>query len=296
MLRRLILVPLLVVVAIGCGKKHGDSQSGDSGGEPADPNATYTLKFRPAEKGDKYHVVRARDATAVVKTGNSSQTSKEEFRFEYTETVLDTAPDEPRPTKVTRVYKIARKADLKGEMHDRSYVGKTITIERYLKGYKYSVDGQSLPVQEQLEMNQDFTTGQWRLDQNFPVKPVKVGEEWPVDFAAITAIGGNAQTQYSKEKSKITGKLSKVYKKDGHLWGVIELKIKMVIDTVATNGSPIKGEVDTDATLDIGIDGSARAGNMKMTVNGTIDDRDVIGHERKTTIQGTEERSLTPLK
>jgi len=88
----------------------------------------------------------------------------------------------------------------------------------------------------------------------------------------------------------------KVYEKDGHRWGIVELKIVMVIDTVATNGSPIKGDVNTETTFDIVIDGSLRAGTMKMKLSSTIDDRDATGNERRTTVAGTEERSISPTK
>ncbi len=303
MYRRSVPILILAAALLGCSEKTdsptgGGEEPGGPGGEPSDPNATYTLKFREAAKGEKYDVIRGRNMTAhvTVKNVNTDTIQKQEYRYEYTETILDTEDGEPRPTKVTRVYKTARKADPKGDMKDASHVGKTVTIEKYLKGYKYSVEGKSLPVQEQVEMNQDFTASNLRLEQNFPKTAVKVGDEWPIDFSAITAIGGAAQTKYDKEKSQFTGKLVKAYKKDGRQWGVIELKIKMVIDTVATNGSPIKGEANTDTTFDIVIDGSARAGSMKMKLDSTINDRDVLGNERKTTVTGTEERSSTPVK
>lgn len=297
-MRHAIPFLLLAAVLAGCSKKPAPNET-EGRTEPSDPNAAYTLTFRDAVKGDTYDAVKARDAaaTVTVKNANTTTTLREHFRFEYAETVLDTDPNEPRPTKVSRVYKTAEKADSKGQMEKRSHIGKTVTIEKYLKGYKFSLGvGQSLPAPEQIEMSQDFTSSGWKLDQNFPKKPVRVGESWEVDFAAITALGGGPQTKYDKDKSKFTGKLVKVYKKDGKLWGVVELKIGLVIDTVAPNGSPIKGEVNTVATLDLVIDGSARSGTMKMKLDSAIDDRDVTGSERRTTITGTEERSVAPAK
>ena len=70
----------------------------------------------------------------------------------------------------------------------------------------------------------------------------------------------------------------------------------MVIETVATNGSPIKGSLPSTVTLDTPIDGSARAGKLTISMKGTIDHRDMIGHEVKSTIEGTQEQSLTPVK
>lgn len=295
MFRRMVPLTVAVVLVVGCGKKPADS-GGDDAGEPSDPNATYTLTFRGFEKGDKTEVVRARDATATTKTAGEIKTQKEEFRHEYTETILDTAPDEPRPTKVSRVYKTAQRADPKGQLKTASYVGKTVTIEKYLKGYKYTADGGSLPPDEQVELGGEFVRARWKLDQWLPKKPVKVGEEWAVDFAAVTALAGRPQTDYDKQKSKITAKLTRAYKKDGRQWGAVEVKSTLVIDAKATNGSPVKGEINSDVTFDIVIDGSARAGSMKITLKGTIDARDETGREAKTTIEGTQDESLTPVK
>ena len=294
------VAPCFVLAAIlaGCSKRPAPDEPGVKI-EAADPTAAYTLAFKDIVKGDSFDVMKDRDATATITVKNVNTTTKlkDRYRFEYAETILDTSPDDPRPTKVSRAYKTAEKADQNGRMEKRSYVGKTVTIERFMKGYKYVVGtGQSLPAAEQIEMNQDFTTASWKLNQNFPNKPVKVGDTWDVDFAAITAIASNPVGKYDKDRSKITGKLAKVYEKDGRRWGVVELKIVMVIDTFATNGSPIKGDVNTETTFDIVIDGSLRAGTMKMKLSSTIDDRDVTGNERRTTVAGTEERSISPTK
>src|SRR4051812_38867833 len=114
--RRFVPLAVLVASLLGCSDKNAVTiPKGDPNpGEPANPSASYTLKFREAEKGDKTEVVKIRDATATTKTADSSTTQRDDFRYEYTETVLDVAPDEPRPTKVTRVYKTARKVDPQG--------------------------------------------------------------------------------------------------------------------------------------------------------------------------------------
>jgi hypothetical protein len=291
---RLIPLGLLVAILFGCSSKNPPpAEGGNDPTEKADPNATYTIKFREAKQGDKIEVAKGRTATATVAIANSTRTQKEEFRYEYTESILEMKPDEPRPTKVTRVYKIAKRTAPNGEMKSGSYIGKTIRIEKYLRSYKYVMEGRSLPPIEQAQIHEDFTRRQWKLQQILPKTPVKIGEEWAIDFAAITALGGKPQTNYDKEKSKFGGKLVKVYQKDGHQWGVIELRSKLVIDTVATNGSPIKGEVNSKITYDLVIDGSLRTGNMKLVLNSTFDGRDMItGRMVKTTVEGTEDQSL----
>ncbi len=302
MRRQFLMVGLLLAAVLGCSKEpptpipNSTEPGAQPSGQTLDPNATYTITFRGVKKGDRHRIVKARDATAEItnQDAKTTETKKEEFRYDYTETILETSPDEPRPTKVTRVYTIARKNGPDGKQQNASYVGKTITIERYLQGYKYSVEGESLPPLEQHEIAEDFVKGSWKLDNNLPDKPVKVGDQWEVDFASITSIAGAPQKGLDIEKSKITGRLVRVYEKDGRRWGVIELKILMVIDTVATNGSPIKGEVTTTGKFEIVIDGSSREGKMTMDLKSVLDNRNSTGQRMHTTIQGTEERSISP--
>jgi hypothetical protein len=92
------------------------------------------------------------------------------------------------------------------------------------------------------------------------------------------------------EKSKITGKLVRAYKKDGRQWGVIEGKIALVY------APPGKGTMDTDVTYDIVIDGSVQAGMVRMTTKSTRENRDTLGNDVTTNVEGTEEQSLSPVK
>ncbi|MBA4189538.1 MAG: hypothetical protein C0467_16245 [Planctomycetaceae bacterium] len=300
MLQRGIPVPILIAVAIGCSKKPNETPSGDSKGcsdivEATDPSTAYTIKLRNPAKDDKTEIVKTRTASETSRTANSTQKREEKLRFEFVETVLDTSPDEPRPTKVSRAYKVAEQTDQNAELKSLSYAGKTVTIEKYLMGYKYMVDGKSMPVTEQIELNKEYTSNRENFDVMLPKAAVKVGEEWAVDLAAIKALSGNLPFPYHKDRSKITGKLLRAFTKKSQQWGVIEWKIEIVFDTFATNGSPIKGSLPSTVTVEGVIDGSSRAGKTTMTMKGTIDHRDMIGHEVGTTIEGTQEQTLTPV-
>ena len=84
---------------------------------------------------------------------------------------------------------------------------------------------------------------------------------------------GPPQFALDKEKSKITGKLVRAYKKDGQQWGVIEMRVEIAI---APNGksTPLTGTISTDITIDTAIDGSVNAGTIKMNLNGNISSTD----------------------
>ena len=58
MIRRLIPLVVAIVLVVGCKKKPGDSDGGpaDDGKVDSDPNATYTIKLRDTQQGDKYEV------------------------------------------------------------------------------------------------------------------------------------------------------------------------------------------------------------------------------------------------
>src|SRR5687768_14583331 len=61
MYRKLVPLAVAIVLASGCGKKPKDDESGGggAGGDnkvDSDPNASYTLKLRTAQQGDKVEV------------------------------------------------------------------------------------------------------------------------------------------------------------------------------------------------------------------------------------------------
>jgi hypothetical protein len=289
---RLVPLALFAAAAVGCSKKDNPTPTGDG----TDPNATYTIKFRGVEKGDRYEVVKARNATATTKTTRSTQTRKDQFRYEYTETVLGTAPDEPRPTKVTRVYKTADKADAKGQMKPASYAGQTVTIEKDAKGYKSRVGDKPIPPLEQKDISDEITRGNGRADAWQPKSAVKVGEEWPLGIDVITAVAGEPAYKYQKEKSKVAARLVRAYKKDDQQWGEIKVNATIVIDTTDEPGPKVKGQIDYEMTFEIVIDGSARAGSMKMITKSDVGYRDPLDRDVTWTVDGTQEESITPAK
>ena len=283
MVRAIMAVALFIACAMGCFKKKAASNPEDG------PDATYILKFPTRQKGDKHEVMKSASMITTAKTKNSTQTRKEEYRYEFTEIIVDAVADDPNPTKVTRVYKTAEETDAKGDLRIASHVGKTITIEWTKEGYKYGVEGNLLPPAEQAEIARTFNHP-WKLGSQFPKKAVKVGEEWQSHFASIAPIRGVPQATYDKEKSRLTSKLVRVYKKDGRVWGVIEVKMALVF------AGALRGTLDVDGSYDIAIDGTLRAGTLKMTMKGTMETQDKLGNDVTTTLEGTSEESLTPVE
>jgi hypothetical protein len=283
------------VVVLGCSKKKDDDSG--SGGDSGDPNATYTIKLRGEQKGDKLQVVKTRSGTQTTTVaGKSLPQQKEQMKFEFVETILEMPDGAPKPTKVTRQYKTAQKSDPKGELRSLSYSGKTVTIEKKGMTYSYTVDGKPIPLAERAEFAEEFEKAdKLKPDDLMPTKPAKVGETWDIDFAKIKALTGELPFALDKDQSKFTGKLARAYKKDGQQWGVIEFRIIMTV-APGKKGPPLSGTITADITIDTAIDASVHAGSMKFTQKGTLSAKDPKAGEVNVVIDGTREDIGTPVK
>jgi hypothetical protein len=181
----------------------------------------------------------------------------------YTETVL--AKGDKEATKYKRTYeKAARTRDGKAEA--RSYEGRTVLFEK--KGDKFTVTAEGdkpLSKEDLEELARKANDVDSSRDEIFlPGKAVKVGDTWTVKGEDLVKTLGKAGNLDPKNSSA-EGKLAKVYKKDGHQFGVIEMTLKLAPG--ATPG--IKYEktpvVEMKITLDAAIDGSTTAGVMSMS-------------------------------
>lgn len=299
MSHRTLSLAVLAAALVGCSKS-GPDPSGRSDRttqppEAADPNATLTITIREPQKGDVARVAKNRKGAMSATSMNATQTQYETLRLDYVEAILDAAAGEP-PVKLSREYTVAERSDPKGEMKSLPFAAKTVTAERIVSSFKYTIDGKLVSPADQRELDGEFAGTRWSFANLVPKQAVKVGQTWPVDLATVTGLTGNLPFQHHKDKSTASGKLVRAYKKEGQQCGVVEWKIDLVFDTHATNGSPITGSLPSTVTYDGVIDGSSRAGTMKMSLKGSIDHRDVIGHEVKTTIEGTQEQTVTPVK
>ena len=158
-----------------------------------------------------------------------------------------------------------------GKVTPFSYQGRMILFER--KGDKFTVTrrGGTRLHREDLEPLVNRANVQLKQDYNeliMPKKPVQVGESWPVaskELAKELAKGLNIDVARTKAQAK----LARVYQKDGKQFGVIELEMKLVLDSLKQGGREVKFDLpaalDVKATLDTAIDGSTTAGIMTMT-------------------------------
>ncbi|MBA4062843.1 MAG: hypothetical protein C0501_03890 [Isosphaera sp.] len=279
---------LLAAVAAGCSPKPGAGP----GDPPAD--AAFTLKIVDEQPGQKVAVVRSQTVTSTVTAGAVTQTQKAERRAEYVETVQEVAGDAPRPTRLVREYTTALASGPKGGLQPLSYSGKAVEIRKAgpKAGYTFTVGGKPLPAAEAADFAGEFGKAGPRTADLLPKAAVKVGEEWQPDpavvqnLAALTA--ADFQAVPDRDRSTLTGKLARVYQKDGRQWGVVEFRLRVTFAAGAT------GAVTVDATLDVPIDGSARAGTSKRTLKAELTGQDPKRGEVRQTVDGVQEQTVTP--
>lgn len=273
MFRRLFPLAVAVVVVLGCSKKKDD----DSGGGDSDPTPTgpaLTIKLRDEKVGDKLEIVQTEtESTSMEASGPKGKVSKSQKgtqRYEYTETVLEKPEGASNATKATEAYKVAEKTQDGGPKRPFSYAKKTVLIEKRGGIYTFTVNGIGLP-QDEAKRFQDIygKADKFKNEDWLPTKAVQVYEKWSLDRAILKKLGTVFKAPINAEQSTGTGRLIKAYTKDGQQWGVIELKINVVLDGTV-GGTTLNGNLSMTLTLDTAIDGSSPDGVMTMKMHGKI--------------------------
>jgi hypothetical protein len=243
---------------------------------------TYTLKLYESKKGDKIVHEKREEGTTTIdfiaggmkKNLESPNGSKEK----YTQEILEKKAGDKRPTKLTRTYTVAEKVE-KGEPVKLAYADKTVLIEKKGDKFTFSIDGKELSDMEAGDLVRQFDKkdDEPQNQDLLPSEAIKVGGTWtvPADksekmFKSL----GEKTMKLDLKKSKIEGKLVKVYKKDGAQYGVLELTITAFITEIELGGEFVK-TADTSkmvmkGVIDTCIDGSVDFEDSTLEVNVTI--------------------------
>jgi hypothetical protein len=242
---------------------------------------TYTIKFKDGAKGDVRTVKEESTEQATVKAvdaaGNAllDKAEKKVTTAAYKETILEQPEGAKQPTRVKREYEKAQvKADDKAV--DLPYSGKTVLIEKKGDKYVFQIEGgDELTGKDAEPLNKEFNkkaVEEEDLKLLLPAKPVKVGDTWKLDAAALTKfIASDDAMTLDTTKAGGTGKLVKVYQQDGKQFGVITLTLDLSIKELKLGpakqavkaGSKMTMQIDLDAC----IDGSVATGTMKATAD-----------------------------
>jgi hypothetical protein len=310
MSRRLVPLAVLAAAVVGCAQQAPPGGGGDvaAPGPTGDPTASYTIKLREKQAGDKYEVTETRSATTTttfeLPGGKQTRVDNAEARLVYTETVLETSAGAAQPTKLTRVYKVAEwtppaakgKAPAPpGKVVPASFVGKTVAIEKKGEAYTFKADGKDLPASEAKHFADEFGAAKVRPQDLLPKAPVRLNEVWNTAPEALKAVAASLpkESPVNADKSKMTGKLTRVYPTDGRQFGVIEVRTELAVEGKGSAGPT--GTLTYETTYDAPIDGSSHEGTMKANMTGTLNAREK-GVEIQVVLDAKQERLVKPVK
>lgn len=295
MIRRMIPLVVAIVLVVGC-KKSGTTTApaGEEGG--GDPNATYTIKVRGPQQGDKVEVVSKEKTRMGSLKGKEEEGFTDEDVAEYTEQIVEMPADAPGPTKVTRIYKVAKKTDFKSkQLKSSSFEGKTLVLEK--KGGKYQslVDGKEVEAFELFKLDGELkgSDDKKMLDILLPTQPVKVGDTWNISSQKLLEdMKLPKSTVVDESKSKLTGKLARVYAQDGKQRGVIELDVRIEVKPDGKDKKDKGGWLTLTGTVDLVIDGSVPDIKLNLTFKLGANDEE----KKDSGIEMNFEKSVKPAK
>jgi hypothetical protein len=239
----------------------------------ADESYTIKIKRNPAvgksvTVRDSIRSINRTKITApdgkVLLDGKASKDVREE---EYTETTLEGG--KPAPRQFKRFYRKASIDRGKGPVAEPRE-GKVVVFE--LKDGKYQVSLEGKGELPKVELARLAREAEGRLSDDLntvalPGRAVKVGETWDVPARKLTfpTFFGIDPT-----RSKAEGRLIKVYRKDGHPWGTLQVKASLVLNKFDQVQFDPPGSMTIEATFDAPIDGSGPRGRAqsKFTITG----------------------------
>jgi len=240
-----------------------------------------TIKLKQQTKGDIL-TVTSEESMAMEGMGLNTKTVT---TLKYREEMVE-KEEGKKPVKVKRVYESAEENN--GDKSSTLGIqGKTVLIEKKDGKYQFSYDdGKAVDKKDIGHLKMAF--GEDKNDRDdraretmlLPTGPVAAGDSWTIDMKKVTKeiFKGDDSFAFDDAKAKGTGKLVKVYKKDGKLFG--EYKIDLDIPILKMKAGTTEADLDSGSkvtiseTIDGCIDGSllTRKGDTKidMTIIGKL--------------------------
>lgn len=251
---------------------------------------TYAIKLKKEASGDRTKTVSTEAGDVRFKLEVMGQEldkgEKKTVRHTFTEEIIEKPAGSKKPTKLTRAYEVAGYTkDGKRTTHD--YQGKTVLIEKKGEKYVFTANDAEIAGDDAEELESEFNKKDdvpLEDEDLMPDKPVAVGGTWTVDPKKITAaFESGGPFTLDAGKTKVTGKLVKVYEKAGKRFGVIELAMTLAVKELKIDNQelPMKpgSKITATTTFDVCVDGTAHAGSEKSAMtfdlhgeipNGTI--------------------------
>lgn len=251
------------------------------------------IKLKRPAKGDVTAETKNDQTTETITQAGGKQENKTTVALAFTDEVLEADGTTARPTRLKRTYQAAE-ATIRGKPADLGLKAKAVVIEKGVGQAKYAVtvDGKPPTAEAAALFDREFNRPGVTVMDDFmlPAKPVKVNDTWAVDIKDAAKMMPENMT-VDAAKSKVTGKLLKVYAKDGATYGVTEHVISMAVTELKTPMGNIDaaGSVMTfTVTRDGCIDGTRYGGKTTGKVKGEMAFKTPQG-EVKIAVDGTME-------
>jgi hypothetical protein len=280
----LVRIPVAVFVALGVARACVGAD-GDGG---------YRLNFKEhADIGkpaviEKKETVKSRSKLVGIEPKTVLEDNKEEqtTSSKYQETMLEAAKDGD-PIRLRRKYELAQ-TTADGKTTDFPWHGKTILIEKENGQFRFSIDGGNELTGKNAEpLAGEFASRQSSLSNELisPDKAVRLNESHeigPKDLLKVFGGSIGAGIKLDGEKARGSWKLTRVYKKEGRQFGVVDLLADLPILEMTSSPQADPKAVEKlamrpgakmtfHAVIDGCIDGSAATANneVDMEINGT---------------------------
>jgi hypothetical protein len=243
----------------------------------------YVIKVKQPGLGDKSQVKITDTSEIQFKVldngGNALQDKKETkaHKFDFREIGLERAPVGEDLVRLKRVYEHGERT-IDGTRQTLPYQGKTLLIAKEGGKFHFQIEGgEVIEGKDAEELQEEFNKGDFRKlfnDAFLPRKAVPVNESWKFDVTPLAKdFSKDGKIEIDDAKSKGTGKLLKVYQKNGKQFGVIELTIEFPVISLndADKKSPTKdGKITIKVERDGCIDGSVDTSHLKLSFDGDI--------------------------
>lgn len=236
-----------------------------------------TIKLKKAGPGEVVKETKsettAQKVTVTVMGQTKTNDDKATATYAYSDEVVEKPEGVRKPTKLKRTYESAE-LTVGGQKQDLGLKGQTVLIEKKGDKYTFTADGKPVAGKAAELLGKEFSGKKQTGDEDFlPGKPVQVGETWKLDVAKVAGELAEGGMAIDEKQSAGTGKLTKVYDKGGKKFGVIEVKMDLVVTKLASGPQeiPLKdSKLTVVMTMDGCIDGTEATGGGKMSMKGKL--------------------------
>jgi hypothetical protein len=243
----------------------------------------YVIKVKRPGLGDKSQVKVNGNSETEFKlldaTGNAVMDKKEtkSQKLVFQEVGLERAAAGEDLVHIKRRYEHAeRKID--GTRHTLPYQGKTLDIRKKNGTWVFEIEGDDVIFgKEAEELTEEFVKGgvtKLVSEPFLPRKAVKVNDNWTLDVVHLARdFSKDGKIETDDTKAKGSGKLLKVYEKNGKQFGVFELAIEVPVTALINDGNktPTKeGKITIKLERDGPIDGTLGETTIKAHFDGAI--------------------------